>query len=40
MGKLYDVKGNQVSWKVLPEIVACDIETSGLDYAYDKINIR
>lgn len=39
MGKLYDVKGNQVSWKVLPEIVACDIETSGLDYAYDKINI-
>ena len=39
MGKLYDVKGNQVSWKVLPAIVACDIETSGLDYAYDKINI-
>ena len=39
MGKLYDVKGNQVSWKILPEIVACDIETSGLDYAYDKINI-
>lgn len=39
MGKLYDVNGNQVSWKVLPEIVACDIETSGLDYAYDKINI-
>ena len=39
MGKLYDVKGNQVSWKVLPEIIACDIETGGLDYAYDKINI-
>ena len=39
MGKLYDVNGNQVSWSVLPEIVACDIETSGLDYAYDKINI-
>lgn len=39
MGKLYDVKGNQVSWKVLPEIISCDIETSGLDYAYDKINI-
>ena len=39
MGKLYDVKGNQVSWKILPEIIACDIETSGLDYAYDKINI-
>ena len=39
MGRLYDIEGNQVSWKVLPEIIACDIETSGLDYAYETINI-
>lgn len=39
MGKLYDVNGDPVSWKKLPEVLACDIETSGLDYAFDDINI-
>ena len=39
MGKLYDVNGDTVSWKRLPEVLACDIETSGLDYAFDRINI-
>lgn len=39
MGKLYDINGKEVSWKVVPEVVACDIETTGLDYAYDEINI-
>ena len=36
--KLYDNKGNKASWKDVPEIVAADIETEGLDYAYDEIN--
>lgn len=39
MGQLYNSKGEKASWTELPEIVACDIETTGLDYAYDDINI-
>lgn len=39
MGKLYDNKGNVAKWSDLPEILACDIETTGLDYAFDDINI-
>lgn len=39
MGQLYNSKGEKASWSELPEIVACDIETTGLDYAYDDINI-
>lgn len=39
MGRLYNSKGEKASWTELPEIVACDIETTGLDYAYDDINI-
>lgn len=39
MGQLYNSKGEKASWAELPEIIACDIETTGLDYAYDDINI-
>ena len=39
MGKLYNINGDVVSWNLVPEIAACDIETSGLEYAYDDINI-
>lgn len=39
MGQLYNSKGEKAYWDELPEIVACDIETTGLDYAYDDINI-
>lgn len=39
MGQLYNSKGEKASWTELPEIVVCDIETTGLDYAYDDINI-
>ena len=39
MGKLYDINNEVVSWNRVPEVAACDIETSGLDYAYDEINI-
>lgn len=36
---LYDRKGNQAKWSDVPEIVACDIETTGIDYAFDTITI-
>ena len=39
MGKLYDIDNKVIPWSEVPEIVACDIETTGLDYAFDDINI-
>lgn len=39
MVKLYDRNGNPAKWSDVPDIVACDIETSGLDYAFDDILI-
>ena len=39
MGRLYNSKGKQVKWSVLPEVLTCDIETTGLDYAFDEITL-
>lgn len=39
MGKLYNSNGEVVKWSVLPEVLACDIETTGVDYAFDDITL-